>query len=173
MSARRQTASKLSYLGEWTESRENARASGEASLAQIGELARRLVETQLPVIAYTGRNKLTFKFKLQTTANEYAAERRISRRLDQEKYTLIRHIDQLFSFQCVYMGRFLICALKFVGTSFTDKRKVHRSANVRKRIKAHSRGFTSVKCPLSVTGRVSVLGALILKKQYINFLGQV
>ena len=51
-------ASKLSYLGEWSESRENARASGEAargkgtpaprsrvlarltSLAQIGELAR-------------------------------------------------------------------------------------------------------------------------------------
>ena len=90
------------------------------------------VETRLPITAYTGRNKLTFKFKLQTTANEYAAERRISRRLDQEKYTLIRHIDQLFSFQCVYMGRFLICALKFVGTSFTDKRKVHISANVRK-----------------------------------------
>ena len=89
------------------------------------------VETRLPVIAYTGRNKLTFKFKLQTTANEYAAERRISRRLDQEKYTLIRHIDQLFSFQCVYTGRLLIRALKFVGTSFTDKRKVHRSANVR------------------------------------------
>ena len=42
------------------------------------------------------------------------------------------HIDQLFSFQYVYTGRFLICALKFVGTSFTDKRKVHRSANVRK-----------------------------------------
>ena len=126
------TASKLSYLGEWTESRENARASGEASLAQIGGLARRLVETRLPIIAYTGRDKLTFKFKLQTTANEYAAERRISRRLDQEKYTLIRHIDQLFSFQCVYTGRLLIRALKFVGTSFTDKRKVHRSANVRK-----------------------------------------
>ena len=90
------------------------------------------VETRLPVIAYTGRNKLTFKFKLQTTANEYAAERRISGRLDQEKYTLIRHIDQLFSFQCVYTGRLLIRALKFVGTSFTDKRKVHRSANVRK-----------------------------------------
>ena len=126
------TASKLSYLGEWTESRENARASGEASLAQIVELARRLVETRLPIIAYTGRNKLTFKFKQQRAANEYAAERRISRRLDQEKYTLIRHIDQLFSFQYVYTGRFLICALKFVGTSFTDKRKVHRSANVRK-----------------------------------------
>ena len=90
------------------------------------------VETRLPITAYTRRNKLTFKFKLQTTANEYAAERRISRRLDQEKYTLIRHIDQLFSFQCVYMERFLICALKFVGTSFTDKRKVHISANVRK-----------------------------------------
>lgn len=40
-----------------------------------------------------------------------------------------------------------------------------------KRPKAHSRGFTSVKCPLSVTGRVSVLGALILKKQYMNFFG--
>ena len=31
------------YLGEWSEARENARASGEAaSLAQIGDLARRL-----------------------------------------------------------------------------------------------------------------------------------
>ena len=42
-------ASKLSYLGEWKESRKNARVSAEAargtrlaSLAQIGELARRL-----------------------------------------------------------------------------------------------------------------------------------
>ena len=90
------------------------------------------VETRLPIIAYTGRNKLTFKFKLQRAANEYATERRISRRPDQEKYTLIRHIDQLCSIQFVYTGRLLIRALKFVGTSFTDKRKVHRSANVPK-----------------------------------------
>ena len=34
-------ASKLSHLGEWNESRENARASGEAARG-IGELARRL-----------------------------------------------------------------------------------------------------------------------------------
>ena len=35
-------ASKLSYLGEWNESRENARASGEAARAQIGAACRRL-----------------------------------------------------------------------------------------------------------------------------------
>ena len=41
------------------------RASERRSFAcPIGELARRLVETRLPIIAYTGRNKLTFKFKL-------------------------------------------------------------------------------------------------------------
>ena len=61
--AKRWPASKLCYLGEWSKSRKNARASGEApggrgkasrscvlarlsSLAQIGELARRLAKTK-------------------------------------------------------------------------------------------------------------------------------
>ena len=36
-------------------------------------------------------NKLTFK--LQRTANEYAAKRRIYKRPDQQKYTLSRHTE--------------------------------------------------------------------------------
>ena len=43
-------ASKLSYLGERSESRENARASGEAAWGQTGELACRLkVEERMKV----------------------------------------------------------------------------------------------------------------------------
>ena len=41
---------------------------------------------------------------------------------------MIRHSFAAFNVS----RRFLTCALKFVGTSFTGKRKVQRSANVRK-----------------------------------------
>ena len=126
------------------------------------------VETRLPVIAYTGRNKLTFKFKLQTNMPQNVGS------LEDLIRKNIHWLDTLISFSAFNVsirGGFWSVHWNSLVLPLQIKGKYTDLLTSVKRPKAHSRGFTSVKCPLSVTGRVSVLGALILKKQYMNFFG--
>ena len=130
------------------------------------------VETRLPITAYTGRNKLTFKFKNckrpQTNMPQNVGS------LEDLIRKNIHWLDTLISssaFNVSIWGGFWSVHWNSLALPLQIKGKYTYLLTSVKRPKAHSRGFTSVKCPLSVTGGVSVLGALILKKQYMNFFG--
>ena len=71
------------YLGEWSKSRENARASGEAARgrAQIGELARRLkqvfLEWQVFVLLVTAQKIKGCIYKIRKLTRYHLTEKRL------------------------------------------------------------------------------------------------